>query len=80
MQFFIDSEIWPNFIFEIKKRNIPLILLNARISKKTFLKWNLINEFSKKVFQSFDLCLTSNNETKQFLKEFDVKNIKFLEI
>ncbi len=74
---FIDSEIWPNFIFEIKKRNIPLILLNARISKKTFLKWNLINEFSKKVFQSFDLCLTSNNETKQFLKEFDVKNIKF---
>ena len=35
---FIDSEIWPNFIFEIKKRNIPLILLNARISKKTFLK------------------------------------------
>ena len=47
---FIDSEIWPNFIFEIKKRNIPLILLNARISKKTFLRWNLINEFSKKVF------------------------------
>ena len=47
---FIDSEIWPNFIFEIKKRNIPLILLNARISKKTFLKWNLINEFSKRFF------------------------------
>ena len=25
---FVDSEIWPNFLFEIKKRSIPLILLN----------------------------------------------------
>ena len=35
---FVDSEIWPNFLFEIKKRNIPLILLNGRITKKNILK------------------------------------------
>ena len=32
---FVDSEIWPNFILNIKKRNIPLVLLNGRITKKT---------------------------------------------
>ena len=32
--FFIDSEIWPNFILQIKKREIPLAILNARITKK----------------------------------------------
>ena len=31
---FIDSEIWPNFLFKIKENKIPLILLNARITKK----------------------------------------------
>ena len=38
---FIDSEIWPNLIFEIKKKNIPLLLINGRITRKTFLKWSL---------------------------------------
>ena len=33
---FVDSEIWPNLIFEIKKRKIPVALINGRITKKTF--------------------------------------------
>ena len=52
---FVDSEIWPNFLFEIKKRNIPLILLNGRITKKTFLRWNFIYKTAYEVFQNFDL-------------------------
>ena len=31
---FIESEIWPNMIINIKKKSIPLSLLNARITKK----------------------------------------------
>jgi len=31
---FIESEIWPNMMINIKKKSIPLILLNARITKK----------------------------------------------
>ena len=42
---FIDSEIWPNLIFSIKKKNIPLMLVNARITKKTFLRWNFFKKF-----------------------------------
>ena len=39
---FVDSEIWPNFIYTIKKKNIPIVLLNARISNKTFKRWALL--------------------------------------
>ena len=74
---FVDSEIWPNFILEIKKKNIPLILLNARITRKTFLKWNLITKVAEKVFQSFELCLPASNESKKYLEKFKVKNIKY---
>ncbi len=35
---FIESEIWPNMIVNIKKKSLPLILLNARITKKTYNK------------------------------------------
>ena len=34
--FFIDSEIWPNMILNLKRRKKPLILLNGRITKKSF--------------------------------------------
>ncbi len=74
---FVDSEIWPNFIFQIKKRNIPLILLNARITKKTFKKWRILKNFSKKIFSCFDLCLSSSKESQNNLSQLGAKKILF---
>ena len=76
LSIFIDSEIWPNLILEIKKSKIPLLLVNARITKKTFKRWVLVKRFSKKIFGSFDLCISSNKETVNFLKTLGAKNIK----
>ena len=75
---FVDSEIWPNFLLEIKKREIPLVLLNGRITKKTFSKWKLISTFASRIFQTFKLCLTSNNESKKYLEDFKAQNVKYL--
>tara|TARA_A100001015_G_scaffold319305_1_gene441777 strand:- start:1255 stop:2523 length:1269 start_codon:yes stop_codon:yes gene_type:complete len=75
---FVESEVWPNFILEIKKNNIPLVLLNGRITKKTFLRWNVMPKLAEKIFQSFDLCLPSSKESKKYLEKLKVKNIKYL--
>jgi len=75
---FVESEIWPNFIFNIKNRKIPLILLNARITTKTYLRWKKIPNFAKSIFSSFDTCLSQNKETEKYLKNFGVKKIKNL--
>ena len=75
---FVESEIWPNFIFNIKDKNIPLILLNARITNKTYLRWKKIPDFAKSIFCSFDMCLSQNKETEKYLKNFGVKKIKNL--
>ena len=74
--FFIESEIWPNMIIKIKEKNIPLILLNARITKKSFKKWTKILSFSKKIFNKFDLCLGQNDKTCNYLKILGARNIK----
>ncbi len=76
LSIFIDSEIWPNLILDTSKRKIPLLLINARITKKSYIRWKFILNFSKKVFEKFDLCLTSNEESEGFLKILGAKNIK----
>ena len=75
---FIDSEIWPNFLFKIKEKKIPLILLNARITEKTLNRWNFLSKFAKKVFDNFDLCLASSEESKKNLELLGTKNINYI--
>ena len=75
--FLVDSEIWPNLIFNAKKNKIPLALINARITSKTFKRWIKFIDTAKRIFNLFDLCLTSNLETKNYLKKLNAKNIHF---
>jgi len=74
---FVDSEIWPNFIFNIKKKNIPLVLLNARITKKTFKRWLFFKKFSEILFGHFSVCIASSKETQKNLLLLKAKKIKY---
>ena len=74
---FVDSEIWPNTINNLFKKNIPIILLNGRITKKTFNRWMKFSNFSKFVFSKFNFCLSANKESKKFLKKLGANNVKF---
>ena len=78
MACFVDSEIWPNFLFKIKEKKIPLMLLNGRITKKTFNRWKVFFNFARKTFNNFDLCLASSKESEDNLKKLQVKNLKYL--
>ena len=73
---FVESEFWPNLIFRAKKNKIPSIVINARISKKTYQKWNLIKKTTQKLLNSFNLFLVQDNETQKMLNKFNIKNIK----
>ena len=73
---FLESEIWPSMFRSIKNKDIPLILLNARITKKTANRWSLIKKFSESIFNLIDIAYPQNFETKKFLKKFKIKNIK----
>jgi len=75
--FFVDSEIWPNTINNLFIKKIPIILLNGRITKKTFNRWMKFSNFSKFVFGKFNFCLSANKESKKFLKKLGANNVKF---
>ena len=75
---FVDSEIWPNMFNNLYKKKIPLMLLNARITKKSFKRWTLFPNFSKKIFEKITIALPQNMETKKYLKLLGTKNVKFI--
>jgi 3-deoxy-D-manno-octulosonic-acid transferase len=74
--FFTESEIWPNQIFHAKNINIPIILLNARISNKSFIKWKLIKNSMNKILNCFDLILCQSNESADYFNYFGTNNVK----
>jgi len=75
---FLDSEIWPNMITNIKKKSISLILLNARITKKSFKRWKRFAPNAKIFFQMFDICLSASLKSKTRLKSLGAKRIKYI--
>ena len=75
--FFVDSEIWPNTINNLYSRKIPIILLNGRITKKTYSRWMKFPNLSRFVFSKFHLCLSASEESKKFLKKLGANNVKF---
>ena len=74
--FFTDSELWPNQIFYAKNHNIPIILLNARISKKSFSKWKLFKISMNEILKSFKLILCNSNQSKDYFDYFKTNNIE----
>ena len=82
---FIESEIWPAMFKEINKKKTPLILLNARITRKTFKRWIKLKEFAQSIFNNILISYPQNQETRLYLKKLGSKkiiqigNLKFVE-
>ena len=76
--FFIDSEIWPNTVLKLKQKKIRTILINGRITNKSYKRWKFFSKFANKIFSNLDLCLASSKESFEYLKNLGVRNIKFI--
>lgn len=59
---FVESEIWPNLILEASRRDIPLALVNARMSKTSFRRWRAHSTVSRPLFGRFAAVLAQSRE------------------
>lgn len=57
---FAESEIWPNTIVELGKRGVPLILVNARLSERSFRRWSKLPQLAESLLSRFSLCLAQS--------------------
>lgn len=56
-----ESEIWPNLILETSEANIPLLLVNARMSKKSYRSWKRYGYISRPLFSRLDHVLAQTD-------------------
>jgi 3-deoxy-D-manno-octulosonic-acid transferase len=56
----IESELWPNLVTETRARDVTMVLLNARLSKRSYDGWRRVPEAARAILGSFDLCLAQD--------------------
>ena len=59
---FAESELWPNIVAAVRARGAPLVLANARISRRSAERWRAVPGAAKSVFGAVDLCLAQDSD------------------
>lgn len=69
-----ESDFWPAMLSSIKRKNIPLILVNGRISNKSFKRWQQFDFISKELLGCFTFCLGQSEEDAYRLRILGAKD------
>lgn len=63
----VETDIWPNFLHETARRNVPVVLVNARLSKKSFRGYKRLTFFFRRMFSGFSkICVQSDLDGERF--------------
>ena len=57
----VESELWPNLVLETRACGIPMALVNARLSEKSFRGWRR-STLARRMLSAFDVCLAQNED------------------
>ena len=70
-----EQDLWPNLIVGCKQRNIPLILVNGRLSERSFTRWRYLPKTIGTLLGSFDLCLTQSGPDAERYSELGAPRV-----
>jgi 3-deoxy-D-manno-octulosonic-acid transferase len=73
-----ESEFWPNLLLETASRGVPMILVNGRISDRSFARWKSYPRFIGKILASFVLCLGQSTLDAERLRALGANNVHCL--
>lgn len=63
-----ESELWPALICETAARGIPMLLLNARMSKASHDRWRFLRGMAKSLLARFQLAMVQDDLTAIYLR------------
>lgn len=73
---FVESELWPNLVLETRARNIPMALINARLSERSFRGWQRARGSAEALLASFDVTLAQDEVTARRLLALGARNAR----
>ena len=78
-----ESELWPNMIMETSERGVPVVLVNGRLSSRSFGRWKRFGRTAARLLSHIDLCLAQESDDAHRLAQlgaprvFVTGNLKF---
>jgi 3-deoxy-D-manno-octulosonic-acid transferase len=70
----VESELWPNLVFATQRRHIPMLLLNARLSARSYARWRTLPGLVRPILSAFAMCLAQDEGQAGWLRELGAVN------
>jgi len=71
-----ESEIWPSLILAVAEQRVPLALVNARMSKRSFGRWSRLGSVSRPLFTRIDLVLAQNEKIGRWFTSLGCRRVE----
>ncbi len=65
----VESEIWPNLLISLQQQQVPVCLVNGRISSRSFSRYSFVKRFMKTIWSSLDMALMQTTQDANRIKE-----------
>jgi 3-deoxy-D-manno-octulosonic-acid transferase len=79
----VETELWPNLLYQAYKSEVPVIMINARLSKRSYKRFKFFRWFLRKEFSTIKMvCAQSHKDAELFVRlkfnnVFNANNLKF---
>jgi 3-deoxy-D-manno-octulosonic-acid transferase len=71
----VESELWPNLVLASRKRRIPLILLNARLSARSAARWRALPGLIRPILGAFSLSLAQDEAQAERFRRLGARRV-----
>lgn len=72
---FVESDLWPNILMQCAARRIPAILVNGRMSERSFARWRRAASIISPLLGVFDLCLAQSQADAARLRDLGARRV-----
>ena len=70
----VETDIWPNFLTEMKSRNVPIMIANAKLSNRSYVGYRRILSFSRQIISSFAAIGCQSHEDADRFRQLGIPN------
>src|ERR1700756_3574876 len=72
---FLESDLWPNLILSSAARRLPMVLINGRMSHRSFPRWRRVSNTISALLSQFDVCLAQSRVDAERFSMLGARNV-----
>ena len=73
---FVESEIWPNLVLAAADKGVPVVVVNGRLSERSFRGWQRRPAMARRLFGAFALVLAQTEPLARRFTRLGARNVK----